>query len=198
MKTKSTHLKISTYFIQNLSRFSLLIAKNIDHNFFSKVYKFTLLAVFVSLSSISLQAQDAKELRNYLNQAKASADPTVVADAQHLQSLISDLNASMSIKNGIATTYANPPFLSVNIDIQSFNKLEEVNPLISQVELLIIQINNPEDLKTVIDYANLTGFSNLKYVYFLCSVNCTPDQVNKLFKTANSKIVSLYLISIPS
>jgi hypothetical protein len=156
------------------------------------------LALLVVLTSASLHAQVAVELKSYLDQGKASSDAAVSAQATKLENLIYEIHPSVNIREGVLSTYADAPYLCVDTDVPSINQLEEANPLFSQVELITIRINSADDLKLVLDLALLKGFSNLKYVYFLCSVDCTPEQIINLIKAMDTNIQFFYLISIPS
>jgi hypothetical protein len=155
------------------------------------------LILLVLLASAGLNAQVA-ELKSSLELMKASSDAAKISQAAHIESLIYDLLPSVTIREGKVATYSVAPFVSVDVDIPSIGKIWEDNPLFAKAELLTIQINSLDDLKLVLDLTSLTAFPNLKYVYFLCSVNCTPEQVNALVKEAVPGILLYYLISIPS
>jgi hypothetical protein len=198
MKTKSTPFKIISLFAQNISRYNLKFNEKFESIFNFKFYKFFLITSLILLISINMNAQNVVELNKHFYQSRPSINLSLSEDNKHLKSLIYELNSSVIIKKGILNTFSNAPFLTVDIEANSISKLNELNPLFREVELIIIRINNPEDLSIIVDTANLTQFPKLRYIYFLCSFNCTSGQINNLIKSENSQIKYLYLISIPS
>ncbi|MEI6749688.1 MAG: hypothetical protein ACOYMF_15150 [Bacteroidales bacterium] len=157
---------------------------------------FAFLSIF--LTGLSSSAQELKEMGKTLAAMKSSPDSTVVREAMHLENLVYELNPYVIIREGIFSTYADAPFVCVDIDAQSVNKLKEPNILFDQAELLTVRINTQNDLNILLDLASLNGFSKLKYINFLCSIDCTREHVSKLIKMSKTGINVLYLISIPS
>ena len=151
-----------------------------------------------ALSGLSSSAQEVKEFGKMLAAMKASTDVAVSSQASKLESLVYELHPSVNIQERIVSTFAEAPFICVDIDAQSVSKLKDVNPLFSHAELLTIRINNQNDLNMALDLASLKGFSNLKYINFICSFECSPEQVSKLIKTSDTKIIVSYLVSVPS
>jgi hypothetical protein len=167
-----------------------------------KIKRSALIGLFAivtfTLSGLNSSAQEVKEYGVTVALMKASSDVAVVNEALHIESLVYELNPYVIIREGIVSTYAEPPFVCVDSDAQSVDKLYYANPLYSQAELLTIRIDNQADLKIILDIAKLYGFTNLKYINFLCSIDCTVEQVRTILRINNSKITVLYLISIPS
>jgi hypothetical protein len=157
---------------------------------------FTILAV--TLSGISSSAQEVKDFGKMLAAMKASPDVKLSTQASRLESLVFNLQPSVSIQEGIISTYGDAPFVCVDIDVRSVSRIKEANPLFSQAELITITINNQNEMKMFLDLTSLTGFPRLKYIYFLCSFECTNEQINKLINTADSQITVFYSVSIPS
>lgn len=198
MKTNSTLIKSISLLMQNILEYSLKITYKIETNFNFKIYKFFYITSLILLFSVSIHAQDVVELNTYLNQSKSFVRQSLPDETKHLKNLISELNSSVIIKNGIISTYSKAPFLTVDVETNSISKLNESNSQFSEVELIIIRINKPEDLSISVETPNLTHFPKLRYIYFLCSFKCTSEQINNLIKSKNSQVKYLYLISIPS
>jgi hypothetical protein len=152
----------------------------------------------IAFSGLSSSAQEVKEMRTMLSSMNASSDATVNQQASHIKTLVYDLHPSITIREGIVSTFAEAPFECIDIDIQSLDKLKESNPIFTQAELLTIRIDNQSDLKMSLDLTNLMKFANLKYINILCSIDCTSEQVSRLIKISDSKIIIFYLVSIPS
>jgi hypothetical protein len=163
-----------------------------------KRYKYIVISAIAFLYSISNYGQEVSELKKYMDQSKSSENPSIVQESKHLNELISDLNSSVLIKKGILNTYSNAPFTRAIIDAYSIHKIPASTAYFKDVELLIIRIEKPEDLSIAIDESIINQFSKLKYVYFLCSFNCTSVKIENLIKYKNTRIKFLHSISIPS
>jgi hypothetical protein len=165
---------------------------------FIKDYTYIAKLLFLLLFSGSIYGQEIVELKNHLNQTKTSRNSSISQESKYLKGLISDLNSSVIIKKGVINTYSKAPFIRTDIDALSINKLKESNPLFNDVELITIRIEKPEDLAISIDQSIINQFPKLKYVYFLCSFNCTSVQIENLVKSKNIRLKYFYLVSIPS
>ncbi|WP_300978744.1 hypothetical protein [Flavobacterium sp.] len=163
-----------------------------------KKTSFSILVSITLLFSLSNYGQEITELKKYISQSKLSVNPSTVAESKHLNDLISDLNSSVIIKKGNLNTYSNAPFIRAVIDSYSINKIPSSTTYFNNVELLIIRIEKPEDLSISIDESIINQFPKLKYVYFLCTYNCTFSKIENLVKYKNTTIKFLYSISIPS
>jgi hypothetical protein len=158
-----------------------------------------LLAILsITLTGLSTSAQEVIEMSEMLSSLKASPDLKSKNEAVQIQSLVHDLHSSVNIREGILSTYSEAPFICVDIDAQSISKISEANPLFGNAELLTIRINTQKDLNLLLNVTNLIGFSKLKYIFLLCSIDCTVEQISKLIKKSDTKIIVFYSVSIPS
>lgn len=63
-------------------------------------------------------------------------------------------------------------------DASSFGQLYNESADFESVELIFVQVNNPEDLKESLDLSALEHFPNLKYIYFSCTFEiCTGEDI---------------------
>ena len=164
-------------------------------NFSSFLNKLFIILLIVFTSS-GLHAQVVMELNSYLEQLKASVDPVLVTNLNHLESLIKDVQPTVYVCNTITTNGETQP-VCANVKAGSINQIIVENPLFNQVELIMIRLKNPSDLNFVLDLAKLTSFTNLKYVYFLCEFQSGIEVVQKLF-IPKIGITVFYKVSIPS
>ena len=86
---------------------------------------------------------------------------------------------SIFLKEGnINLTDPNKTPLRIITDAESISSLYISNQLFSQVEMIIIQINESSDLTLEVNLASLSQFTSLKYLYFLSSINLCGNQPN--------------------
>jgi hypothetical protein len=183
-------------YILNIARISGLLCKSNLFSFATKLRRRAMMSVLLILmlvfSILKTFAQDAKELGTTLSSMKASSDASIQSQAAHIESLIYYLQPKLYINNGVEKKYGEVSPVSVESDAQSVSNLNEVNSLFSQVELITIKLNSPEDLNFVLDISTLHSFVNLKYIQFLCNFNCAPSLINKLFLQKNNSGVTVY------
>jgi hypothetical protein len=152
---------------------------------------------FMLCAAISLQAQGIQELNKMMADMKSSGNETLIAEAGHIQSLITDLQPTVYVGN---TTKASGETLPVRADVKagSVAKLYLEDPLFEQVEMITIRINTPSDLATTIDLSAIQGFKSLKYVRILCSFECSAEQVSEIVSGNTTGIKVCYFVSILS
>jgi hypothetical protein len=163
-----------------------------------KISKALVMVLIGFLASASLHAQVVTELQGSIDLMKSSSDAAIKAQAAVLENLVYDLQSTVKIREGSVVATGDAPYVRVDADVQSISKLGEENPLFAQAELLTIRINSLDDLKLVLDPAALKAFSSLKFVRFLCLVECTPEQAGQLIKASDTKLLFFYFVSIPS
>jgi hypothetical protein len=161
----------------------------------SFIKNFSLVILFV-LTSYCLQAQNILELNAMLATSKASTDAAVVANSAHLESLINDLQPTVYIGTSVKSNGGAQP-VCAEIKAADIQKLKTENSLFSQVELITILVNKTSDMNFVLDLAEISSFTNLKYVYFLVEFDCTIKELQKLY-VPKTGITVMYKVSIPS
>jgi hypothetical protein len=164
------------------------VKKSFAHGFRGRTL--FVLPLLIMLLSINLSAQNALELGNAMN------SPNAIANQETVKSLVSDLHPTIYIEDGVLKSFGDGPAVCVNTDSKSFNKLYETNSLFSQVKLITVVVNSPNDINTSLNLGTLTGFTNLEYVLFLCSFDCDPAMINNMFTPElHNGITVFYLIS---
>lgn len=165
------------------------------------------LAVLMLLVSFSLgvNAQKIEEYHSLLSKMKSSGDPAMVAEGNHLQSLVTDLHPIAYLNWGQQKKYGEGAPVVVSFDASSVNMLYGNNPAFSMVELMKINIGKPQELKQAIDLDRLGKFESLKYLlivfeYDVCGGNstaCLPSLVRDAARGEESPVTVLYMLSIP-
>ena len=160
-----------------------------------------LFACCVSLLVLRVSAQEVRELNNVLLENNV--------ETIQIRSLVNDLQPALYYQQGVLINSNVETPLLIDIDAASLNQLYANNPQFSDVQIIRIRINNPEDLYKNLDISRLGFFPNLKYVYFLCTFEICEEQASKsaceigkisklIISGDSSKIKFFYLISIPS
>jgi len=171
---------------------------------FFKGLVFALSLVLIVLSS---NGQQIQELNKKLAIMKASPDPSIRAEGVHLDSLVYNIQPTLYFENGQLVVVPTETPISVNTDVASLNMV--LNASYNQVEIICIKIQSLQDLQMYLTLSILSGYSDLRYVYFLCTFDICPGQIAKdtceLEKIANmvnvggNTIISvIYSVSIPS
>ncbi len=119
----------------------------------------------------NIQGLDSK-----LISMRQSAEASIQKEAENLSSLVNDLKPTLYYRNYQVIQSDDGIPVRINADAESLQLLAGSNPLFSQVQLLCIKIEKPEDIQSVLDLSDMTGFLNLKYIYFLCTYQLCADQ----------------------
>lgn len=157
--------------------------------------KITLLLA-LGLLSLSLPAQQIKELGSYIDELNASGDPGKVAVAAHIVSLTTDLNPTVYVGSTISSNGTDAPIRAI-VKGNAVSKLTVNNSLYSGVEMIIIRLRSAADLSFQLNLNTLESFPVLKTVVFQCEFECSIDDLTPLF-LPNPDITVLYNISIAS
>jgi hypothetical protein len=183
---------------------TLLIAKkmkslnseNRREFFINQVIKKSFLSLLMLFFALNISAQTLQEYGDMIATMKASPDPAIRIQADHLDSLVFKTQSKIYIKNFVEEVYGDTPPVCLQTDAQSVGMLSQAKPLYQTVELITINLNGPNDLNFVLDLAALPGFESLKYVHFFCSYECNPQSIGALFLSNNPGITVFYSISI--
>jgi hypothetical protein len=120
------------------------------------------------------------------------------SEAVKIENLVSDLQPTVYISNEEIKNFGETPPVCADLNASSINRLNEENALFSSVELITIRIEQSTDLSASIDLSKLSGFTSLKYIQILCTINCTAAQIANMVTGNNTGIKVFYLVSIPS
>lgn len=162
----------------------------------------TLCLLGLSLGSYS---QQVLQLDETIAQMLASGNPELVEQGNNLQSLVYDLHSTVYARSGQLTNPLGGIPLVCDSDVASLWQLYEPNYLFNQVELLIVKIQQPGDLSSFLNLTNLEGFSNLKYLLFVCKFYpcqnpdpaCEISLISQMISGSNESIeMILYQVSI--
>lgn len=159
------------------------------------------LSAFVLLIfySLNISAQGVQELNQHLTLLKTSSVLADQTSYTQITNLVSGINPTVYINNGVIKTSSDLPPVCADVDINSLPSLSAANSLFNQVELLKIRLDSDNSPQEILNLNNLPGFTNLKYVLFICSYNCDLRTIYSLYQpSAQGWIYVFYQISIPN
>lgn len=164
-----------------------------------------LLILFVSINSFSQTISRPKQnvekstpsvvkLEDYLKSTVVSSDNATDKDASsNLLSLIKDLKPTIYLKNESVKTYGENPSV-LRSDVASLKLAANNKSSMKDVEIVIINVDNPKDLEAPIDLSFVTNLKKVKYVYLLLSFNESAATLSNWITNVNQEAVVLYTI----
>ncbi|MHC1776258.1 MAG: hypothetical protein AB9834_12705 [Lentimicrobium sp.] len=167
------------------------------------------LSLLLILIAGALSSQTVIQLNLQISNMLASSDPAVIAEGQHLQSLVSDLHPTLSVENGELIQYGGDYSVKMECGVESLTDLYQPEEAFASVEIIQMKIHSEQDLQLIINLDDLTGFTQLKYIFFLCDFDPCPQSnqghtcEQEIFSamiqgTGIEGLVVLYKVSIPS
>ena len=168
-----------------------------------------LLGLMLLLLTAGLQAQTLRQLDRQIATMLASPNTAIVNEGQHLQSLVADLHPTLYITKGEFAYYGGDYPVRVECDAASITSLYQPLPSYSGVEIIIIKVKSPAELGAQLDLTRLTTFTQLKYIYFLCTFDvcpefnqsrtCVENRLSPMLSgPGDATIIMLYKVSVPS
>jgi hypothetical protein len=169
-----------------------------------KIFFVLLLILFVSINSFSQNIARPKqnvernivsvvEFDDYLKSIASSNKSTAKIDHDNLLSLVKDLKPTIYLKNGLVKTYgANPSVLRA--DVASLKLASNSKSSMKDVEILIINVDNPKDLQAPIDLSIVTNLKKVRYIYLLLSFNESATTLSNWIRNVNPETVVLFTI----
>lgn len=126
------------------------------------------------------------------------------SEAEHLKSLVEDLQPSVYISESSLEQYGDQLPKVANCEITSVGRLYELQQLYSSIEIIRININSASELSYICDYTQLSGFYSLKYIllvfqYDVCgnqTQNCLANYTNTIVQNISPKVKVLYRLDI--
>ncbi len=170
-------------------------------------YKLIMSLWFVLIAGV-LSSQTVTQLNQQISTMLSSPDPAVVAEGQHLQSLVSDLHPTLIIQNGEFIQYGGDFSVKTECGLASLNDLYQQDEAFAPVVMIQIKIQSEQDLQTMVNLNALTGFPQLKYLFFLCDFDpCSQSSQNQSCEqeifaamvqgTGTEGLKVIYKVSVP-
>ncbi|MDN3677569.1 hypothetical protein QWY90_09600 [Flavobacterium paronense] len=122
-----------------------------------------------------------KEMNSFLSLSNSEtsariANGTPAVNTNHLKDLISNVHSATYFYSGEAKTYGEQP-VKLYTDLGMLNRLDSSITLKQNIEIVTVQITDSSQLNSTIDLSSLSNFPNLKFVYFISSLNTTSENI---------------------
>lgn len=110
--------------------------------------------------------------------------------------LVYKIHPRISVTDNIITRSSVPGDpISLTTDLNSFDTLCHDNNFFKNVIMITIKVKNSNDLNKVLDFSNIVGFDNLKYIYIDSTVPCIETEIRSLVKNPNENVTVLYKVT---
>lgn len=125
--------------------------------------------------------------------ARATASTGSGMDVTRLRDLVTKVQSSSYFFEGVVKTYGDVP-TNLFTDLSSLSRVSNSIALKQNIEIATIRINTASELNSTIDLGVFSNFPNLKYVYFISSLNTTSDNIARNIVNYDSRFNILYKI----
>jgi len=134
--------------------------------------------------------------------AKTSvAGSTYTQDLNNFYDLNYNLKPTIYVENNVIIQVPdnNMPIKIKLEDTKSLNILKTNNPIFQTVELIVINIQNPNEFNNAFDVSLLKSFTNLKYIYIMCNeFSSSIDQIQRFVLNPGADITVFFMRTNPS
>ena len=190
---------------QTLTQRMLCISENCGDNLPAKkrntLARVTKFFLPLLLGLLLVSGINAQTIMSYQS-AIQTLEPSVVV---HLKSLATEIHPKAYLNQGVITTYGEGAPVVAICDAASINMLYENNPALSQIEMIRITANDVSGLPSSINFTQLQGLEDLKYLYVVFAFNacgggsdgCLASMVAAMIQGTSSQITVIYSLSIP-
>jgi len=194
MRSNNLNENKKSYYIQSI------LDKKKSMNIFTPL---NVLITFLLVTTYSLHAQNSAfvvtEINSYLNTSNSvSAKSTQLnkvdlVNRENIQNLTTKVQPTINFYNGEVKVYGDRP-TKLYTNLSSISQLENSINIKNNIEIIIITLTSPEELNSNLNLNQLSGFKNLKYIYFNTNFETTPDNIANLVKNYNEKYSIFYRV----
>jgi len=194
MRSNNLNENKKSYYIQSI------LDKKKSMNIFTPL---NVLITFLLVTTYSLHAQNSAfvvtEINSYLNTSNSvSAKSTQLnkvelVNRENIQNLTTKVQPTINFYNGEVKVYGDRP-TKLYTNLSSISQLENSINIKNNIEIIIITLTSPEELNSNLNLNQLSGFKNLKYIYFNTNFETTPDNIANLLKNYNEKYSIFYRV----
>lgn len=160
------------------------------------------LIILFSLSLTTISAQNGNsdepeilEVNAYISSLKdiERNNPSSFSNAKNVGDLVHTLQSSIYLNSGVVKTFGDNP-KNMYTDLASLNGISSTSLSKSNIEIVIININNANDLNSKIDLSLFSSFYKLKFIYVVSRVNISPQNIAKMLVNYDDQYSIFYKI----
>lgn len=159
-------------------------------SYFIKVLSLLILVIFTTSTVLAQDKLEIIEFKQLSTENISKQFQITNTDAKKIKSLIVDLHPSVYLEDGKVNFYDEKPTTAF-FDVEALNTPLQKESRFNTVEFVSIRINQSSAFSRI-NLANLEVFPNLKYVYFVCSVNCTENQIRNVLSGLTKNYIIIF------
>lgn len=126
--------------------------------------------------------------------ARAAAVSNVtLLNMQNVKELVYNTQPSIYFYGGVAKVYGDKP-RNLFTDVSSIGSLNNSITLKNNIEIVTINLENPNQLNNPINLNLLSEFKNLKYIYFISTFDISSDNIANLIQGDSEKYMVFYKV----
>ena len=152
---------------------------------------------FLTINNLTAQENDIFEIQQSNENSKISSKKET--DRKRFYDLAFNLYPTHYIENNaLKSTYdSGDPIKMTFVDAKSLIWLKNKSSKKDAVELITMSLKDRNDFNIKLDLSDNDAFKNLKYVFIICSFNCSEKDIENFVQVRN-KVRIFYTIQKPS
>ena len=126
--------------------------------------------------------------------ARAAAVSNVtLLNMQNVKELVYNTQPSIYFFGGVVKVFGDKP-RNLFTDANSISSLNNSVTLKNNIEIVTVNLDNPNQLNTPINLSQLSEFKNLKYIYFITSFDVSNNAIANLIQGDSEKYMVFYKV----
>jgi hypothetical protein len=126
--------------------------------------------------------------------ARAAAVSNVtLLNMQNVKELVYNTQPSIYYFGGVVKVFGDKP-RNLFTDVNSIAGLNNSITLKNNIEIVTVNLDNPNQLNTSINLSQLSEFKNLKYIYFITSFDVSNNAIANLIQGDSEKYMVFYKV----
>lgn len=127
------------------------------------------------------------------NARAATVSNVTLLNMQNVKELVYKTQPSIYYYDGIAKVYGDKP-RTLFTDAMSIGNLNDAIALKNNIEIVTVNLDNPNQLNTPFNLSLLSEFKNLKYIYFITSFDVTNSAIANYIQGDSEKYMIFYKV----
>jgi hypothetical protein len=123
----------------------------------------------------------------------ASVSNVTLLNMQNVKELVYNTQPSIYFFGGVVKVFGDKP-RNLFTDANSISSLNNSVTLKNNIEIVTVNLDNPNQLNTPINLSQLSEFKNLKYIYFITSFDVSNNAIANLIQGDSEKYMVFYKV----
>ncbi len=123
----------------------------------------------------------------------ATMSNVTLLNIQNVKELVYNTQPSVYFYDGVVKVYGDKP-RNLFTDANSVVNLNNAISLKNNIEIVTVNLDNPNQLNAPINLSLLSEFKNLKYIYFITSFEVTNSAIANLIQGDSEKYMVFYKV----